>query len=87
MDINSIIAAVVGIALGLGGVAAFLAKWMPKVSGWIALAKDGVETINDISVALQPDINGKVELTAEEIAKINVDAIAFKAKLNSLLGK
>lgn len=86
MDYTAIATAIIGGLLGLSGVALFLGKWMPVLGKWIALAKDGVETINDISTALQPDAAGKVELTPEEIAKINADAVAFKQQLAVLLG-
>lgn len=87
MDYQAIVMAIVTGILGIGAVSLWLSKTMPKISGWIALAKDAVETINDISQALTPDSTGKVELTADEISKINGDAVAFKTQLAVLLGK
>lgn len=87
MDYTAITTAIISGVLSIGAVTAFLVKVMPKISGWIALAKDAVETLNDISIALNPDSTGKVELTTEEIAKINADALAFKIQLFALLGK
>lgn len=86
MDYMAIATAIIGGLLGLSGVALFLGKWMPILSKWVALAKDGVETLNDISVALQPDAAGKVELSPEEITRINADAVEFKKQLAVLLG-
>lgn len=85
MDYTALVAAIVTGLVSIGGIAMWLGKVMPKISGWIALAKDGVETINDISIALTPDADGKIELTKEEIAKINADAINFKTQLAVLL--
>lgn len=87
MDYQAIIAAIVTGILGIGAVSVWIIKVMPKISGWITLAKDAVETINDVSLALNPDVNGKIELTTEEINKIKADALLFKAQLNLLLGK
>lgn len=86
MDYTAIAMAIIGGLLGIVGVAVWLNKYMPTINKWVALAKDGVETINDISQALQPDSTGKVELTEDEITKINADAIAFKQQLAVLLG-
>lgn len=87
MDITAVIAAVVTGILGIGGIAVFFGKYMPVFAKWVALAKDAVETLNDISVALSPDDKGKVELTADEITKINTDVAAFKTQLAVLIGK
>lgn len=87
MDYQAIAVAIVSGVLGIGGVSVFLGKFIPKIVGWVALAKDAVETINDISQALNPDTNGKIELTSDEIKKINDDAVAFKSKLSALLAK
>lgn len=88
MDYQTIVTAVVTAVLSISAVSVFLGKFIPKISGWVALAKDGVETINDISQALNPDpLTGKIELTPEEIAKINSDASSFKSKLAALLAK
>lgn len=87
MDYQAIITAIITGIVGIGGISIWLGKVMPKLSAWIALAKDAVETINDISQALIPDSTGKVELTSDEIAKINADAISFKTQLGILLGK
>lgn len=86
MDYTAIATAIIGGLLGLGGVSMFLGKYMPLISKWTSLAKDAIETINDITEALEPDATGKVELTPEEIAKINADAIEFKKQLDVLLG-
>lgn len=87
MDLTAIAVGIVTAVTSIAGVALFLKTNMPKITPWVALAKDGVETVNDISQALTPDANGKVELTPEEIAKINADAIAFRTQLSILLGK
>lgn len=85
MDYTAIGTAIVSGLLSIGAVSLWLSKSMPKISGWTVLAKDAVETITDISLALSPDpVTGKVELTAEEIAKINADVVAFRAQLTYL---
>lgn len=87
MDWTAVATSIIAGVVSIGGVGIFLAKYMPKISAWTALAKDGVETIDDISEALKPDSTGKVELTPDEIKKINEDAIKFKTQLAILLGK
>lgn len=87
MDLTAIVVGIIAAVTSIGGVAIWLKNTMPTISKWTALAKDAVETINDVSVALSPDpITGKVELTAEEITKINADAISLKQQLAVLLG-
>lgn len=88
MDYTAIGTAIVSGVISIAAVSMWLSKVMPKVSGWTVLAKDAVETITDISLALTPDpITGKVEITKEEIAKINADVVAFRAQLAVLIGK
>lgn len=87
MDYTAIGASIITGLASIGAVAVFLKNFMPKFTKWVALAKDAVETISDISNALLPDSNGKVELTQEEITKITMDAAKFKADLAVLLAK
>lgn len=87
MDWTAIITAIISGLLSITAISVFLAKFMPKISGWAVLAKDAVETLADVSEALKPDVDGKVELTAVEVAKINADVNTFKVQLALLTGK
>lgn len=83
IDWTAIILSIFSALLGIGSVGLFLRKYMPMVTKYSMLAKDAIETIADISAALMPDSTGKVELTPEEIAKIQADAIRFQAALKA----
>lgn len=83
--------AIIGMAftglLSIGAVALFLRNNMPKVEPWVALSKDAVETLADVSKALEPDADGKITLTPEEIAKLNTDVEIFKIQFNLAMGR
>ncbi len=81
MDWTAIVASLVSGVVAIGAVSLFLTKYMPKITKYAMLAKDAVETVNDIALALSPDADGKVELTSDEIAKIKIDAIQFQKDL------
>lgn len=84
MDYTAIATAVVSGVLGIGAVAVWLGKVVPKVAKYAGIAKDAVETLSDLADALKPDpATGKVELTPEEIAKLNADIAAFKLALKA----
>ncbi len=88
MDYTAIGAALITGLLSIASIALFLKNNMPGVIKWVVLAKDAVETLNDISVALNPDpTTGIVELTTEEVTKIKSDAAKFKTDLALALGK
>lgn len=87
VDWTAIIAATITGLLSIGAISIFLKNNMPEIAKWVALAKDAIETLSDISQALAPDVNGKVDLTPEEIAKINLDVAQFKVDLAKALGK
>lgn len=76
MDYTAIASAIISGVLGIGAVAAFMAKYMPAVSKYAMIAKDAVETLSDITDALKDGA-----LTADEIAKVKVDVAQFKADL------
>lgn len=82
MDWTTIVITLVSALLGIGGIAAFAAKYGPNVSKWATLAKDATETIADIAASL-----AKGPLTAAEISQIQADAAQFKADLAVALSK
>lgn len=81
MDYTAIITAVVSGVVSIGAVATWLGKVMPFITKYATIAKDAVETLADVADALKPDVNGKVELTPEEIAKLTADVANFKLAL------
>jgi hypothetical protein len=76
MDYTAIVTAIISGVLGIGAVAAFMAKYMPAVAKWAMVAKDATETLSDLADALKDGA-----LTADEIAKLKADVIAFQAAI------
>lgn len=87
IDYTAIFSAIVAGIISIGAVTLFLKNNMPVISKWIALAKDAVETLDDISKALEPDATGKVELTTAEIEEIKADVVQFKMALAAAMAK
>ncbi len=87
MDYTAIGSAIISGIISIGAITLFLKNNMPGITKWVALAKDAVETLDDISEALSPDKDGKVELTPEEIEKIKKDVVNFKVALAAALAK
>lgn len=86
IDWTAISMALISGLLSVGAIGVFLARYMPMVIKYATLAKDAVETLNDIAAALKPDANGKVELTPQEIDEIKADAEKFQIDLKLLHG-
>lgn len=82
MDWTTLAVSIVSGILGIGAVAAFMAKYMPTVSRWVTIAKDAVETLSDVSSSL-----AKGPLTSAEITQLQADVTQFKADLAIALGK
>ena len=78
MDYTAIGAAIVSGVLGIGAVATFMAKYMPKVIKYATIAKDAVETLSDVADALKDGV-----LSADEITKLKADVAAFQASLKA----
>lgn len=78
MDWTALATSIVSGILGIGAVAAFMAKYMPAVTKWATVAKDAVETLSDVADALK---DGK--LSDDEIAKLKADVAAFQAALKA----
>lgn len=76
MDYTTIAVAVISGALGIGAVAAFMAKYMPSVAKWAMIAKDATETLADVANSLKDGA-----LTADEVAKLKADVAQFQADL------
>lgn len=74
MDINGIIAVVGSFILGIGAVAAFLHKYLPRVAKYITIAKEAIDVADKAIEALKDD-----QVTPDEINGIMAELAALKA--------
>jgi hypothetical protein len=78
MNWTMIASTVAGVVLGIGVVAKFIDKFMPKVAKYIAVAHQALGLLDDLVTALKDHV-----LTADEIAKLQADVEAIKTALKS----
>lgn len=78
MNYNEIIAMAVSFVIGIGAVAAFLGKFLPKMEKYLHIAKDALTLLDDAVLALK---DGKA--TPEEIAQLEKDVAEVKAAFSA----
>lgn len=76
MDLNNIYASVGTTVLTIGGVSAFIAKYIPNALKSIKVAHKALDLVEDIVDAAQDR-----QLTAQEVEKIIADADALRETL------
>lgn len=79
MDINLIIATVLSFIGGIGAVTTFAGKYLPVTKKYISIASDAIDLLKTVLNASQPDADGKVTFTADEIANIRQAASKLEA--------
>lgn len=83
MDYITIIVAIVSGILGIGAVSLFITSHIKSFAKYVMIAKDATETLSDVANSLKPDADGKVSITQEEVAEIQLDVEKFKADLKA----
>jgi hypothetical protein len=83
---NNIIAQVSSFILGIGAIAAFLIKVLPKLIKYVHVAAHATKILDDAFTALNPNPalgETKPTLTEAEINQLYQDILDFKAALKS----
>lgn len=76
MEMNTMVAMGVTFILGMGGVAAFVAKFLPKVVRYVTIAKEAVDIADSAVKALSDN-----KITNDEIASLLKEVNDLKAAL------
>ena len=63
---NNFVAQVLTALIGLGGISTFVIK----AGKYLRMVKEAADVVIEIDKALEPDENGKIEVTPEEIKSI-----------------
>lgn len=78
MDWTAIATSLAGAILGIGGIGLVVSKFMTKYTKYAMLAKDAVETLTDVALALKDGT-----LSADEIAELKADIAKFQVDLRA----
>lgn len=78
MNLTDVIVPVVTAILSIGTVSAFVARYVTKISKYIRLAADAINTLNNVSTALEDG-----QLTVPEMDQLKKDIEKFKIDLKS----
>lgn len=81
MDWTQIGAWAGGLILSIGAVTIFIKKYIGKAKKVIAIATEALNIVNDTIIAVEPDADGKITVTAQEVADITEHVKKFKEAL------
>lgn len=77
-DWQTIVTGIGGAILGIGAVSTFFAKYLPVVQKYIGMANDALNLVESVLNSVSQDADGKITITQEELAKIQVAAIKLR---------
>ena len=81
-NLGSIIAWAVTAIASIGAVSIFVKKYIGKAKKAIAIATEALNIVNDSIIAVEPDAEGVIRITAEEVAEIARHANLLKQQLS-----
>jgi hypothetical protein len=76
-NLGQIIAWGATVLAGIGVIAAFVKKYLGKVKKIIAIATEFMNVVNNTIIAVEPDADGKITITVDEVSKIAESAKRF----------
>lgn len=86
MNLTSIVATISSFVLGIGAVATFLIKVLPRLIKYVHVAAHATKILDDTFTALEPDASKnetKPTLTDDEAKQLWQDILDFKAALKN----
>lgn len=87
MNYTAILASIMTGVLSIGAIGLFLKKNLPMIVKWVTVLNKAFALIDDLIESIEPNVDGKIDLTKEEIEKLKNDAILLKTQWNNVWSK